>query len=738
MKEKLNLEMLLNHTAISLEEFAEEVSISVDELRAYAEGKKQLKSEECIRITEFTELAPSKFLISEDKGTTVTNAIKAVDVFGKFADVKQNLLEYIEETLQKFDDAEIHTELEEMGTLVKTLKKPKIAFSGYSDVGKSTLINALLGTDKLPAKWTPTTSIVVHIKHTDDRPEFMHEDVWIFKKDGSERWDDTKLDDETYCRKFLIKNGDYPLLQEFGTHQGKKGEIQGLQKADSAVVFIDSPLLKNCDILDVPGFGANKEDDEKQKSQMMRNVDAKNVGGQIDILIYLSRANGFMTDNDMNYLKQAISRLRPIEQLATKDVPIPPLANLFILASQAGAVNSGNATELERILDTKCKTLCQMYSIASEDGSSLLPSRTAITKHNYTEADFRARFFTYETEQPRLCREFNKDLQKLSECLPKVIYADFKGKFKKKVGFSTEHLTAVMRQYMEILQERQMYQLELRKMRAGEEERKREQDRRKEEIITLIEFLCSKSKTEIQKSCSEILNVEYLMNLMETKEIQNNKKDKNSFSTGINELLNNKISEILQKNSERYAQAMEDYLKQYQEALFSSEKVSVEFNVEHAFAMGMAGLVAVGAGGAWLAFSLDAMMFAVFGFEAGAFAVAAVLGAVGIVIGGIVLGVIAIFQASKWREKFAQSIIQSYEKNNFLNSVFESVDKYWKDTKISFRKGVNNLEREVEKKMLSLEQYSEESNIPELQKKISTIQSALEFFQKMPLEDETP
>ncbi len=729
MARKLNLERLLNQTGYSLDELAKEVHVSAEKIQACAEGKEQLDIDELESINYFTGIPVKSMYIAEDENmASTTNAIRPDDAFEESVNVKLSLQEYIEKGLQQFKDDEIRTELEKISKLVKALRKPKIAFSGYSDAGKSTLINALLGTDKLPAKWTPTTSIVVHIKHIDDRPKFMHEDVWIFKKDSSQSWDDRKLDDEKYCKSYLIKKGGYALLQEFGTHQGKR---KGLQKADSAVVFIDSPLLKNCDILDVPGFGANKEDDEKQKSQMMNSTG--DMESQIDILIYLSRANGFMTDNDMNFLKQAISRLRPIEQLSTEDVQIAPLANLFVLASQADAVENGNAMALNGILDTKCGELCKMYRIAAEAGNSLLPSRTAVTKHDYTEADFRARFFTYEKSMKRLCKKFNEDFRKLSEYLPKVIYADFEEKLKKTIVHSTEHLTAIMNQYDAMLKERQSYQSELREMRAKEPNRKLEQTVKREEMFNLIDRLNRESKTEIEKSCSEVLNIEYLVNLMETKEIQNKKEDKQSFSAGINELLNNKISEILKRKSEKYAEAIQSYLKQYQEALFPSEKISVEFDVEHAFAMGMAGLGAVGAGGAWLALALEPMMVAFFGLEAGFAAVAAVLGVIGIVIGGIVLGVMAIFKASKWKKKFAESIIKSYEKNNFLDAVLKNIDKYWKDTEISFKEGSENLEKEAQKKMKELEALADEKNIPELQKKLQMTQNVLKFFEDIPM-----
>jgi len=86
---------------------------------------------------------------------------------------KNTLSEYIDAELEKYNISE-----EQRNAYVDDLRKgiltsivkPKITIVGRSDTGKSTMINALLGVEKMPTSWTPTTTIAVYIKHISDKP----------------------------------------------------------------------------------------------------------------------------------------------------------------------------------------------------------------------------------------------------------------------------------------------------------------------------------------------------------------------------------------------------------------------------------------------------------------------------------------------------------------------------------------------------------------------------------------
>ena len=221
----------------------------------------------------------------------IPKALNIEDAWKNVNFTKSTITEYIYSELQKIGITEDIKKLyiDELYTgIVSSYFKPKVAIVGRSDTGKSTLINALLGVEKMPTSWTPTTTISIYIKHTDDRPKFIEEDVWLFSYSSNEEimWDDRKLNDEEYCMKWKIASGDIETLRSYGTRQGENYD----KAAGSAVVFVDSPILKNCDIIDLPGFGTETDKDDTITFSISRKA---------DVIIYLSQANGFMRIEDI-------------------------------------------------------------------------------------------------------------------------------------------------------------------------------------------------------------------------------------------------------------------------------------------------------------------------------------------------------------------------------------------------------------------------------------------------------
>ena len=395
----LNIEKILNHIGESKEEFSNNVEISLEELDLLISDQKKLTEEQLATITSYTGLMP------EDIATNihvVKNTMKYApsNTWSPSKSIQGNLSEYVKANLPHFEKKEIIDQIKTIDECISSLVKPKISFAGQSDTGKSTVINCLLGKENMPAKWTPTTSIVVYIKHISDKPDFMKEDVWVFKNDGNEIWDETCYKNKNYCEGLCVAKGGFEKLEEYGIHHG-----DDKQAATSAVAFIDSPILLDCDIVDLPGFSATEEDNAAHYYIAHGGKSQK-----VDILIYLSRANGFLQDVDKEYLRECLKVLRPVEKKGSNDVP--KLANLFVVASHASAVQNGNYNELNRILDEQCHAFCRpLIEVAKKlENDSILPERSNITKYAYKEEDFRTRFFTFEKDSTRLCKEFNKSL----------------------------------------------------------------------------------------------------------------------------------------------------------------------------------------------------------------------------------------------------------------------------------------------------------------------------------------
>lgn len=151
--------------------------------------------------------------------------ISAKDTWEKTNFTKKSLSGYLNSALEQMDIPDDmrknYIDDLEIGIMSKFVK-PTVAIVGRSDTGKSTLINSLIGAEKMPAKWTPTTSTAVYVKHIKDRPAFIHDEAWIFKREcGNEKfWNSKRLYDEKYCEKWKVAGGDLSLLETYSTRQG--------------------------------------------------------------------------------------------------------------------------------------------------------------------------------------------------------------------------------------------------------------------------------------------------------------------------------------------------------------------------------------------------------------------------------------------------------------------------------------------------------------------------------------
>lgn len=287
-----------------------------------------------------------------------------------------------------------------LNILRKTIRKSRIVFVGHSDVGKSTLINTLLGSNTLPVSWTPTTSIIVYVKHIKDKPFYIKDDVAIFHAgESGELWDDTKLGEHEYTESYLIATGDYSLLREYGARHGSKFDDTN---AVSAVVFVDSDILNNCDLVDLPGYGTGDREADDSLLTKMKGI---------DILVYMSTAIQFMQGPDFLWLQNLLPNLSP---LSLNNKLLRPLSNLYVVASQAQNVHNGSNEQLNYILNEAVERF----------GKTLPDNYWNKFGQNVSLETFRKRLFTYSTDQKSLRKDFEDDLRSLLEKLPQVIAQD--------------------------------------------------------------------------------------------------------------------------------------------------------------------------------------------------------------------------------------------------------------------------------------------------------------------------
>ena len=501
--------------------------------------------------------------------------ISAKDTWEKTNFTKKSLSGYLNSALEQMD---IPDDMQknyiddlEIGIMSKFVK-PTVAIVGRSDTGKSTLINSLIGAEKMPAKWTPTTSTAVYVKHIKDRPAFIHDEAWIFKREcGNEKfWNSKRLYDEKYCEKWKVAGGDLSLLETYSTRQGG-----GLKtEAGSAVVFVDAPILLNCDIIDLPGYGTETASDD---------VITAKTAAHADVLIYLSLASGFLRIEDIEYLKNNVRTLPVLEKKGENG--LKPLANLFVVASHADSVDNGNEISLANIL----KSGCERYMSTLSD--SYWKSRAEESGYDYSPAVIQSRFFTYTTDIPALCEKFRNNLEAVLETIPEIVDTECKESVRAYVARKEPNLEAEIQKYEALVEDRQKYVELLKDIQNSDLERTAENDNKKREIKDLIHSLSGESLNECTKYCTSVLTVDEITRRIKSKGIKNKKEDIQQFASQLQDEMQSKCSDLLKERSEQLSVKVKEYVSDYQEgvqASFQEANLNADFDAGYAFASSLA------------------------------------------------------------------------------------------------------------------------------------------------------
>ena len=638
---------------------------------------------------------------------------------------KKSLVKYIRESLKKMEVSE-----EQQAKYIEDFKlgidanlvKPSISIVGRSDTGKSTLINSLIGMDKMPTSWTPTTSIAVYIKHIKEKPSFIKEDVWVFASecDGENLWNAKKLDDEEYCKKWKIASGEVDVLRKFGTRQGG-----GLTtNAGSAVVFIDAPILLNCDIVDLPGFGTETDSDDAITLKAAQRT---------DVLIYLSQANGFMRIEDIEYLKQNVKNLPIWERKGENEVK--PLSNLFVVASQAHTVCQGNEIELKNILakgyENFSKTLSKDY----------WSSRTNVSGYSYSANVVGDRFFTYTTDIPLLCERFLSELKLIIEQLPYLIDKRTKKFIHEYVDKRKPNLSAEIEKYEKLVEDREKYVILLKQIDASELQRTADNDKNKQEIKNSILELSMESVNEFSEYCSSILNTDSIANRIKSKKIKNKKDDIECFASQLQDELQATCESLLEKKSEDLKSKIKTYISQYSESIgaaFKNSDVDIDFDAGFAFASALSKIGIIGGLGAYIAgeaaFLLGSMKF-ILGIGGDIALSALSLGPIGVAIGLVIaasLGIAKLFGGG-WEKSVAKKLIKSYEENDLIEKYHNAIKEYWVNTDKAFEQAAKKLDDEWNRYVSELRSTVEEYDIDSINANITSLKNIQNFFDNIPL-----
>lgn len=612
--------------------------------------------------------------------------------------------------------------------ITANLVKPKVAIVGRSDTGKSTLINALLGTDKMPTSWTPTTSIAVYIKHVADKPAFIEEDAWVFANQvGAESlWDERKLNDESYCRSWKIAAGGVKILRSFGTRQGENYN----KEAGSAVVFIDAPVLKTCDIVDLPGFGTETESDDDITFATAQKA---------DVVLYLSQANGFMRIEDITYLKRNISELPTWEKKGENS--LKPLSNLFVIASQAHTVNSGNRVQLKEILDVGCANLIKTLP------NEYWANRKKLSGYDYADNGFkelRSRFFAYTIDIPDICSPFNNALTEILESLPAIINERTKAFVKSYVESRKPNLINELQKYEGIVSEREKYVTLLSEIEKNELSRTQDNDKRKKGVRDEIARLSSESIDEFSEYMAATINSDALVRLMKDKGIKNKKDDIELFGSSLQSMIQERCETVLAEKSEILSEKAKEYITSYAESIsrpFENNSIDVDFDAGWAFASALSTLGMIGGFGTFLASTISGvLLFAGAGFGIGTsiwagVVTSSIFGPIGIAVGLLIAGGLGLTKlfGGGWEKSVAKKIVAAFDENDFSEKFRDGIRRYWKQTEEAFDKAAAELDKEWDTYVRNLRDTVNGYDIQEIQHRIASLNYLSDFFENIPL-----
>ncbi|MCH1918008.1 dynamin family protein [Shewanella sp. A3A] len=602
-------------------------------------------------------------------------------------------------------------------------RKPRIGIFGRFDMGKSRLANFLIGGDNLPTSYQPATSITCLIRHIDDKPAWQPESVWIL----SEGFDLDRPDDEEHCKKHRLIGGEFDTLKVHGTHSSDKNTT--FENAVAAIVYIDSPFLTGCDLIDLPGY--QHQDGDDKRAEMAQKI--------ADIVIYVSTAQGFMNEHDRAYLSQLINNLPTVE---IRENELPPLSNLFVVATRADMVGS----DINQVLDTAAR-----HSFDSIGES--LQKRGDIKNGELKLADFRSRFFTYSIESGSLREHLNRTLKDLLEDIfPKKILEET-DKYVTQIKLSgSDSIREFISNIQSTIENRERAQEQFEKIKSRENERTLERNRHIEHVRSIIQNFKESTEENVHKVCLQWIDADKIEKVIKERYVDK-KEAQELAATYIVKKIQNVISEDVDDKAKLLSEEVDDYLKGYDNTFDPSNlDVSLNFNASGAFAGALAGLGTFGALATWSSIAaagsnlggyillaevvsaLSAAGISLGGTASVASIVSALGGPVTIAIGiSVAVGALVYaLMGNSWERRLSKKIVKILKDEEIEQTIIDELNNYWDVTLSSFNYAANKTEEDFQEKLRNLEELAFSTDIETLEKHKLISEELKSFFSGIP------
>lgn len=621
--------------------------------------------------------------------------------------------------------ADISEPMELIAAFAQISKKPRLGIFGRYDMGKSRIANDFMGSNNLPASYQPATSITCLIRHMDDKPSWQAENVWIMGPD----FDLNLADDEQHCKAHRLISGGYEALSEHGTHK-HEGTQTTAEGASAATVYIDSDFLKGCDIIDLPGYGHNRDDD--QRTEMAQAI--------ADVMIFVSNISGFMNEADRSYLSQLTQHLPVVE---TPENKLPPLRNLYIVATRAD-ISGG---EHNKILD---KAAYNCY-----DGiGRRLEARGDRAGVSVTRQSFRNRFFTYSVEDAELRNNIEKDLVEFfTKVSPKQKLHDLGALVKKAKSSNSNACRKLIETIENAISKREQAQEDLTVILSQEEKRIETNKKKKKDINNTIDLLERESINECRGKLGELTDVERIESLIKAN-YDDKKEAKKLAPARIIEGIQESVNDILTEKSHRLSDEIDAFLESYDVNFSDAETLRSQwsFNAKGAFISSLTGLGTFGALAAWASITAA-------GSNLGAYIligkVVSVLSSLGISLGGtgtvfyvisalggpitvgigiaVTVGILAgTLLGDSWQRKLAKQINKGLKKENAEGKIIIQLRDFWADTKSAFEFAVVETEKDYQEKLEALKDIAFNTDVKVLEARLPFLVQLRDFFAGIP------
>ncbi|WP_443479045.1 dynamin family protein (plasmid) [Novosphingobium aerophilum] len=607
-------------------------------------------------------------------------------------------------------------------------RKPRVAICGRFDQGKSRLANTLMGGDALPASYQPATAIISLVRHISDRPSWIKEDVWIMRQ-GFQL---NQADDEQHCNEHKVVAGSFDTLKMYGTHS-----VNPPADADqcfAALVYVDSPFLLGCDLLDLPGYGHSQDD--HSKAELAQSL--------ADILIYVSAAQGFMDQQDLQFANALLKNLPIIEG---KDDALPVLRNVYFVATMARQ----DQAELEDIIS---KASSRAYKHLLE----VLEARCVLIGRQICLTDFRARFFTYLVDDSNRRTAFEEDLVNLLGAVcPVQKRSSLNSSVVQLKNAAKTYCDGWMSNLSGAFKNRERAQASLELLERAEPLRRRRIGSKTDRIQQTIESNKSASSEYIKDDLSKLVTPDYVEACI--RERYEDKKDGQQLAGSyIVGHIQNMLNSFLEDRSQELVTDIDDILADYQTEGTASDgielsEISVQFNAKAVFLGALAATgTATGAMAAWaVATAASAevgsaiLLPGVASYLAGIGATAGgMLGSGGLIaaLGGplalffglaVGLGLIAytLFGAS-WQSRLAKKICEALKEQNFLPTLTKCSEEYWDATSDSFQKCMAKTEAAYQENLSNLRNLVDATSQDKVDAMISEVEATRDFFAGIP------